>query len=89
MTKFDSLLTSLIDAEVEFVVIGGAAGVAHGSARFTKDLDIVYARNKNNVARLVAALAPHHPYLRGAAPDLPFKLDRDTVLAGLNFTLST
>jgi hypothetical protein len=42
-----------------------------------------------NVDRLVKALEPHHPYLRGAPPDLPFKWDRETLLHGLNFTLTT
>jgi hypothetical protein len=30
-----------------------------------------------------------HPYLRGAPPGLPFRLDVPTLQAGLNFTLST
>ncbi|TAK82760.1 MAG: hypothetical protein EPO20_20380 [Betaproteobacteria bacterium] len=29
------------------------------------------------------------PYLRGAPPGLPFRLDEKTLSAGLNFTLST
>ena len=39
--------------------------------------------------RLATALAPHHPYLRGAPPGLPFRLDRATIERGLNFTLTT
>jgi hypothetical protein len=41
VTDFDALLTALFDNEVSFIVIGGAAAIAHGSARFTQDLDIV------------------------------------------------
>jgi hypothetical protein len=39
--------------------------------------------------RLVLALTPYHPYLRGAPPGLPFRWDRVTVERGLNFTLVT
>lgn len=89
MTLFDRLLALLTDARVEFIVIGGAAGIAHGSAKFTRDLDIVYGRSAANVGRLVAALEPFNPYLRGAPPGLPFHWDASTVAAGLNFTLIT
>lgn len=89
MTRFDALLKVLDEAKVQFVVIGGVAGTVHGAARFTKDLDIVYARNAENLSRLVAAIAPYQPYLRGAAPGLPFRWDVPTLEAGLNFTLTT
>jgi hypothetical protein len=39
--------------------------------------------------RLALALAPLGPYLRGAPPGLPFRLDEGTLAAGLNFTLTT
>lgn len=32
---------------------------------------------------------PHHPYLRGAPPGLPFRWDVATLERGLNFTLTT
>lgn len=65
------------------------AGAAHGLARATYDLDVVYARAPENLERLVAALAPYEPYLRGAPPGLPFRLDVETLRRGLNFTLTT
>jgi hypothetical protein len=34
-------------------------------------------------------LRPLAPYLRGAPPGLPFRLDTPTLRRGLNFTLST
>ena len=88
-TRFDLFLPLLANAGVEFIVIGGFAGILHGAARLTLDLDLVYARNPENLARLAAALAPLHPYLRGAPPGLPFTLDVDTMHRGLNFTLRT
>ena len=41
MTEFDALLTTRDRNKVEFIVVGGAAAIAHGSARLTQDLDIV------------------------------------------------
>lgn len=89
MTDFGALLKTLVAAEVEFILVGGAAATAHGSARLTQDLDIVYARSPANLARLVRALAPITPYLRGAPPGLPFRWDVETLERGLNFTLTT
>jgi len=89
MDELRSLLEALAEAGVEFVLVGGLAATAHGSARLTYDVDIVYARTPENMDRLVEALAPHHPYLRGAPPGLPFRWDRRTLENGLNFTLTT
>lgn len=89
MTDFERLLAALNAAQVEYVIIGGFAATIHGSAHVTVDLDIVYGRRKANIERLVAALAPFKPYLRGAPPGLPFHFDVSTVERGLNFTLTT
>ena len=89
MTNFRELLILLANSQVEFLVVGGLAATAHGSARLTKDLDIVYRRTPENVTRLVRALAPLQPYLRGAPPGLPFRWDEKTIWNGLNFTLIT
>jgi len=89
VTDFPALLRALVDARVAFIIVGGAAATAHGSARLTQDLDVVYARDPGNLERLAAALAPHEPYLRGAPPGLPFVLDATTLGRGLNFTLTT
>lgn len=67
MTDFAALLEALVGGGVEFIVIGGVAATAHGSAHVTVDLDIVYRRSRENIARLAAALAPLSPYLRGEA----------------------
>ena len=88
-TDFEGLLRALVSARVEFIVVGGVAGKAHGSPRLTVDLDAVYARSEDNVRRLTSALAPLAPYLRGAPPGLPFRFDPETVRRGLNFTLRT
>jgi len=89
VTDFPGLLRSLASQRVEFIVVGGLAAVGHGSSRLTRDVDVVYSREPENLRRIVAALAPHEPYLRGAPAGLPFALDEETISAGLNFTLTT
>lgn len=89
MTDFPALISALAAGGVEFIIVGGAAATAHGSARLTQDLDVVYRRTPGNIARLVQTLAPHEPYLRGAPPGLPFVWDARTISNGLNFTLKT
>jgi predicted nucleotidyltransferase len=88
-TDFESAFAALVDGGVEFVIVGGLAATVHGSARLTHDLDVVYARSRENLERLARALEPYAPYLRGAPPGLPFVLDRETLERGLNFTLVT
>ena len=89
MTDFKAALGALSGAGVRFIIIGGAAATVHGSARLTQDLDIVYARDLENIRRLTSALAGFQPYLRGAPAGLPFRFDEATVTRGLNFTLTT
>ena len=88
-TSFQQLLTQLTEGAVEFVLIGGVAAGIHGSPYVTYVVDFCYDRSRENVDRLARALAPIHPTLREAPPDLPFRLDSATITAGLNFTLET
>src|ERR1043165_776396 len=87
--QFKTLLVALVANNVEFVIIGGLAATLHGSARVTYNLDIVYHRTPENLAKIVAALSPYKPYLRGAPEGLPFKFDIETLKRGLNFTFMT
>jgi hypothetical protein len=87
--NFQQLLPTLTQSNVRFILIGGGAAIAHGAARATYDVDVVYARDSANIHALAAALLPHKPYLRGAPPGLPFRWDEATIRAGLNFTLTT
>jgi hypothetical protein len=89
MTDFRELLSVLANGGVEFLVVGGAAAIAHGAARLTQDLDVVYRRSPENIQRLAVALEGLAPYPRGAPPGLPFLWDAETVARGLNFTLTT
>ena len=89
MTDFEQLIGTLVESDVEFIVVGGLAATVHGSARLTQDVDVVYARSDENIGRMVSALVPFEPYLRGAPPGLPFDWSAATVRRGFNFTLVT
>src|SRR5207245_7736213 len=88
MIDIEKAFRVLAEGGVEFIVVGGVAARAHGSARLTNDLDVVYRRTAENMARLAAALAPHAPYLRGAPAGLPFRCARETLRRRMPFTLS-
>ena len=89
MIKMEAAFRVLVDADVKFIVVGGVAATLHGSARLTRDLDILYARHEDNLERLASALRDYKPYLRGAEPGLPFDWSAATLGKGLNFTLTT
>ena len=89
MTDFKTIIRILSEAGIDYVIVGGLAATIHGSARLTQDVDLVYARTDENIKRLVTALRPHAPYLRGAPPGLPFEWNEATVKGGLNFTLTS
>ena len=83
------IFETLVRHGVNFVVVGGLAGIAHGSAYSTEDADVAYEPSRQNLQRLAAALSELEATLRGAPPDLPFQLDSETLATGLNFTFDT
>jgi hypothetical protein len=87
--NFREILPLLVKSEVRFILVGGGAAIAHGSARATYDIDVVYARDLENMSNLACALENHQTYLRGAPAGLPFRFDVNTISRGLNFTLTT
>ena len=89
MVDFPKIFGLLESAKIRYVLIGGGAMVAHGSAHVTQDVDICYERSRENLRRLADALRPLHPRLRGAPPDIPFLWDETTLRQGMNFTLQT
>ncbi|HEU5062636.1 MAG TPA: hypothetical protein VFT79_05715 [Solirubrobacterales bacterium] len=83
------LLQALARHGVDFVVVGGLAGLAHGSAYPTYDLDVAYSRDRANLQRLADALEEIGVTLRGGPVDLPFQLDAQSLVNGANFTFDT
>ena len=89
--RFDPvhILSRLQAHGVRFVLIGGLAAKAHGSPTLTVDIDVCYARDRDNLERLAAVLGELASVLRGAPPDLPFHPDRVTLERGDSFTFTT
>jgi hypothetical protein len=63
----------LISSEVDFVLVGGFAAVAHGVTLLTRDVDICCRFNEPNLMRIQKAFADLHPVHR-SRPDLPLDL---------------
>ncbi len=60
--RFDPvhILSRLQAHGVRFVLIGGLAAKAHGSPTLTVDIDVCYARDRDNLERLAAVLGSSH-----------------------------
>lgn len=87
--RLEALLGRLARAAVDFVVVGGVAVAFQGYARATKDLDITYATDAQNLERLGAVLVAAHARLRGVAEDVPFVPDGRTLARTRLLTLDT
>jgi predicted nucleotidyltransferase len=72
MHTLRQLLQLLAEAEFEFVVIGGYAGVLHGSSLVTRDLDICAVLTEANVQRLRRIFKDLHPQHRLLPQPLSF-----------------
>ena len=85
------LIERLVDAGVEFVIVGGFAVIAHGYVRATRDLDIVPAPTRENYERLAALLGGLEAEQIGVdAHLLPNQPTEPAVLAeGGSFELTT
>lgn len=81
----DRLLATLHRHDVDFVLVGGMAAIAHGALRPTADLDCLARRSAENLARLAAAMRELNARLRVAgltdaeATALPTPLDADAL----------
>jgi hypothetical protein len=63
-TDFIDLIERLIKAKVDFVIIGGFAGVVHGCTYVTQDMDICCDFTPENLLRLQKAISDFHPVHR-------------------------
>jgi hypothetical protein len=73
MQNLSELTQKLISAEVEFVLVGGFAAVAHGVTLVTRDVDICCRFTEVNLMRIQKAFSDLHPVHR-SRPDLPLHL---------------
>jgi len=73
MQNLSELTRRLVQAQVEFVLIGGFAAVAHGVTLVTRALDICCRFSEANLKRIQEAFADLRPTHR-LRPDLPLPL---------------
>src|SRR3989475_3841089 len=57
-----------------------------GSPRVTYDVDLCYRRTTDNLERLASTLGTLKLTLRGAPPELKFRLDAQALALGQNYT---
>jgi hypothetical protein len=89
MVAFEPAIKSLVQNEVDFVIVGGLAISAHSSGYITRDFDFAYSRTPENLKKIIAAFAAYNPRPRGFPESLPFVWDDRTLQNGTNFTLQT
>ena len=73
MQNLSELVRRLIASQVEFVLVGGFAAVAHGVTLVTRDIDVCCRFSVPNLMRIQKAFADLHPSHR-SRPDLPLEL---------------
>src|SRR5579885_2889272 len=66
-----NVVRSLNHHGVRYIIVGSWAAMMHGAPRAPKDLDMVYARDHDNMRRLREALLPWHPDERGVPKGMP------------------
>ena len=87
----DRLVATFARHDVDFVVIGGIAVLAHGHPRTTFDVDFVADLGADNMARLASALRELGARVRGVDGDLRDvdPTDPKLLASGANWTLVT
>ncbi len=88
MQNLSELTRRLIEGQVEFVLVGGFAAVAHGVTLVTRDVDICCRFNETNLKRIQKALEGLRPVHR-SRPDLPLALTPEQCASLKNLHLKT
>lgn len=88
-SDFLNLLERLVKAGVDFVVIGGFAGVVHGCTYVTQDIDVCCDFSPANLMALHRAIADLHPVHRMTPGRRQFKLTQETCGQFKNLYLDT
>jgi len=89
LLRADEILRSLLDAGVQFVLIGGLAAQVHGSPSLTGDVDVCFAIDRDNLDRLASALMGLAAFRRELPEGVAAPLDARALRAGDVFTLTT
>lgn len=89
MPDLESLLHRLVQGEVEFVVVGGFAAVAHGVSLPTQDVDVCCRFTPENLLRLQGVIADLHPVHRMVPARPHLRLTVETCAGLRNLCLDT
>jgi len=88
MQNLSELTRRLIASQVEFVLVGGFAAVAHGVTLVTRDVDICCRFSEANLMRIQKAFGDLHPVHR-SRPDMPLQLTPEQCASLKNLYLKT
>jgi hypothetical protein len=83
------ILGMLTARGVDFVLVGGYAAVLHGSPRITRDLDVCFATDRENLRALAKVLRELNARPAGVDDDVPFVPDERTLAKVELLTLET
>jgi len=86
---FFEILKTLNEHRVNYVLIGGLAAIMWGSDSITRDVDVCYERNEENVQALVRALRALDAHLRGWPKGVPEFIDERAFRLGDTMTFVT
>lgn len=89
VVQLNRLIERLCDAGIDFVIVGGFAGMLHGSTLVTRDLDVCAVLGAENLVRLRAALGDLHPVHRMTPQRLSFLETPEPGLGMKNLYLET
>ena len=88
-SEFLGLLSRLAKYEVDFVIVGGFAGVVYGCIYVTQDIDICCDFSSANLMRLQEALCGLHPVHRMTPGRQELKLTEENCSQYKNLYLDT
>lgn len=88
-SNFFDLLGQLVKADVDFVIVGGFAGVVHGCTYVTQDMDICCDFSEANLLRLQKAVSDLHPVHRMTPSRRKLRLTKENCRRFKNLYLNT
>lgn len=87
--SFFNILKKLCDGGVDFIIIGGFAGIVYGCTYVTQDIDICCDFSSKNLLRLQSCLKDINPVHRMTSNKNPLELTEDNCKDFKNLYLAT